>query len=56
MNRQDNRERMNEAVEVEDLTIEESAQHEVKGGSSASGNNLKQIGLGIHNLADTYNR
>ena len=51
MNQQDNREPVNEAIEVEDLTIEESAQNEVKGGTGASANNLKQIGLGIHNIA-----
>ena len=51
MNQQENKERMYEAIEVEDLTIEESAQHDVKGGSSA--NNLKQIGIAIHNCADT---
>lgn len=53
MNQQD-KERTNQVIEVEDLTIEESAQHEVKGGSeTASGNNLRQIGLASHICNDT---
>lgn len=52
MSQHDNKERTKEAIEVEDLTIEESAEHEVKGGSVASANNLKQIGLATINYAD----
>ena len=32
MSQHDNRERMNDAIVVEDLTVEESAQNDVKGG------------------------
>ena len=47
---QQNKERINEAIEVEDLTIAESAQQEIKGGAESS-NNLKQLGIAIHNYA-----
>jgi len=51
MNQQENPVRTNQAVEVEDLTVEESAQQEVKGGSQCT-NNLKQIGLASLSYSD----
>jgi hypothetical protein len=49
MNHQENPE-TNQAIEVEDLTVEESVQHEVKGGLAI--NNLKQIGLATVSFND----
>jgi len=51
MNYQENPERTNQTIEVEDLTVEESAQQEVKGGTECS-NNLKQMGLAIVSYTD----
>ena len=46
MNQQENQEPTSQAVEVEDLSVEESAQNEIKGGPRMScSNNLKQLGL-----------
>jgi len=52
MNHQENPERTNQAIEVEDLTVEESAQHEVKGGLAT--NNLKQMSLASLSVTGTY--
>jgi len=46
VNQQENQEPTSQAVEVEDLSVEESAQNEIKGGPRMScSNNLKQLGL-----------
>ena len=55
MSQNEKQERTNSSVEIEDLTVEESAQNEVNGGNIAgSSNNLKQLGIGCHNIASTY--
>jgi hypothetical protein len=38
MNQQENQERANQSVEVEDLTVDTAAQQEVKGGNRGNGN------------------
>ena len=56
MRQNEKQERTNSSVEIEDLTVEESAQIEVNGGNgtASSSNNLKQLGIGCHNIASTY--
>jgi len=49
MSKKENQEPKNQAVEIEDLNLEDAAQQQVKGGS----NNLRQIGLASINLADS---
>ena len=54
MSQQENQERTNQAIEIEDLTVEESGQDEVTGGA----NNLTKVGVGTLILANanTYNQ
>ena len=53
MSKQENQEQTKQAAEIEDLTVEEAAQQEVKGGPRMeSSNNLKQIGLACVNFGD----
>ena len=49
MSKQENKEQTNQAVEIEDLNIEDAVQQEVKGGPARMecSNNLKQMSLGI---------
>jgi hypothetical protein len=55
MSKQENQGQTNQAVEIEDLNVEDAVQQEVTGGEGArmeSANNLKQIGLATISLAD----
>ena len=49
MSKKENQEPKNQAVEIEDLNLEDAVQQEVKGGV----NNLRQIGLASINTADS---
>ena len=48
MSKKENQETKNQAVEIEDLNLQDAAQQEVKGG-----HNLRQIGLATINTADS---
>ena len=54
MSKQENQEQKNQAVEIEDLNLEDAAQQQVKGGPRMEcANNLKQIGLASINVVDS---
>ena len=54
MSKQENPERTNQAIEIEDLTVVEARQQEVKGGPrTESANNLKQMTLTTTILTDS---